>query len=269
MAILRRTRPSPVPGAALQHVKGYLSPHYGSDVIEGDEGRTLVIRVPRPDPDVVNDMEAAVEHLDLPDLKDVVHCLLLGENRTLAVAPAMLRELMTRRLEYDHRQTDALRRELTGPWQHSLYRAADDPRRYWRLGVRLPHAHVRDLAAEDIEAMADLLGPQLGDPNLQQAVAVYLVAGEDDVRLDPDLFLQDLRSRYDTEARALEEEAARLAAEEANRRRREEEHQAVLAEMALRFRPTAARLAPPSTLSPNVDAHPHLGLPGDADLLHR
>ncbi len=199
MATSRRTQSLPLPTSELDRLKGYLAPHYGAQVWEGSGARILVVRVPTPEPDVVNDIEAAVEHLLPGDVQDLTAALLVGSERTHAVSVTPFQDLMARRVQFDHGQAKELRRLITSDTGHRLYRHASDPRKVLRLGIRVPHASVKELDDEDLGRLAAELGP-VWDGQCKGVRAVYLVAASDDVRIDGDLFAQDLKARFHEEA---------------------------------------------------------------------
>ncbi len=217
--------PLPIPGEELHRMQSQLSPHYGSEVWEQDGKRVLVIRTPDLDPDVVNDLEAAIEYLSPADVKDLQSCLLVGESRTTAVSVAPLQELMEQRLQQDKKIAALLRSQIPGRQGHLLYRAPDDPKRIGRLGIRISHAHARDIDDEDLDIIADELGPQLESPQFSNVRAVYILADQDDVRLEADLFFQELANRFQDESRReqAEVEARRLAEEAAAQKKAERE----------------------------------------------
>src|ERR1051326_7492562 len=80
----RRTSALPLPQSELDRLKATLSPNYGGQVWEGGGARILVVCVPRPEPDLVNDIEAAVEYLGPADTQDLTAALLVGSERTPA-----------------------------------------------------------------------------------------------------------------------------------------------------------------------------------------
>lgn len=229
MASLRRLRPLPIPAAELARLKETLHPEYGSQVHEGlgPEGepeRILVVRVPRDDPDMVNDVEAAVEYLNPGDLAEATSCLLVGNHRTLQVATSPLRDLMAARVQFDRRQCHLLRGQLV-PGEHRLFKAPEDPRRLVRLAIRFQRARVADVTEEDLAAAARELGPKLSSPAFREVRSVYLVADKDDVRMDADLFFQDASARWgeESERRRLAEE---VVARETSMRIKEESEKA-------------------------------------------
>ena len=233
MSSTRRLKPLPIPGAELARLKETLHPEYGSQVHEstGPEGeveRILIVRVPRNDPDMVNDVEQAVEYLHPGDLADATMCLLVGNVRTLQVPTQPLRDLMAARVQFDRRQCHLLRGQLA-PGGHRLFKAPEDPRRLVRLAIRFPRAHVAEVDESDLLAAARDIGPKMGTPAYREVRSVYLVADQDDVRMDADLFFQDVQERWgeESERKRLAEEIVQK--ETARRIREESERQRLMA----------------------------------------
>lgn len=195
MASTRRVSALPIPQAELDKLSSTLSPHYGGQVWEGAGARILVVRVPRPEPDIVNDIEEAVEYLSPSDSQDLTAALLVGQQKTHAVPVQPFADLMARRVQTDHDQCQELRRRIPTATGHLAYRHPADPRKVLRLAVRVPHDTVQQLDDEDTARWAAELGPLLEAGKFNGVRAVYLIAGKDDVRLDGDLFFQDLRAR--------------------------------------------------------------------------
>jgi hypothetical protein len=195
MAATRRVSALPLPQAELDKLRSTLSTHYGGQVWEGAGARILVVRVPRAEPDIVNDIEEAVEYLSPGDTQDLTAALLVGHERTHAVPTQPFADLMSRRVQGDHQQCQELRRRIATETGHLVYRHPADPRKVLRLGVRLPHDTVQDLGDEDFARWSADLGPSLQAGKFTGVRAVYLIARKDDVRLDGDLFFQDLRER--------------------------------------------------------------------------
>jgi hypothetical protein len=195
MAATPRVSALPLPQAELDKLRSTLAVHYGGQVWEGAGARILVVRVPRAEPDLVNDIEEAVEYLSPSDTQDLTAALLVGSERTHAVPVRPFADLMARRVRDDHEQCQEMRRRIPHDTGHLVYRHPADPRKVLRLAVRIPHDHVQGLEDADFARWAAELGPALEAGKLAGVRAVYLVARLDDVRLDGDLFFQDLRER--------------------------------------------------------------------------
>lgn len=210
MPTTRRTSTLPLPGAELERLKSSLARQYGAQVWEGAGERILVVRVPRGEPDVVNDLEAAVEHLSPSDPDGITAALLVGDEKTLAVPVHPFMELMAQRVRFDHEQCTQLRTRLA-PGAHLTYRAPGDPRKVLRLALRVGHPSVQDAGDTDLDAWSAALGPDLDAGKLNGVRAVYLVADGDEVRIDAVLFFQDLR-KHAADAKARHEMAAQVAA---------------------------------------------------------
>lgn len=214
MASARRVSALPLPQAELDKLRSTLAPHYGGQVWEGAGARILVVRVPRAEPDIVNDIEEAVEYLSPADTQDLTAALLVGQERTHAVPTQPFADLMARRVQGDHDQCQELRRKIASDTGHIVYRHPADPRKVLRLAVRIPHDSVQDLGDEDFARWAADLGPSLESGKFSGVRAVYLIARKDDVRLDGDLFFQDLRARV-AEEKERHAMAVRLVAKQA------------------------------------------------------
>jgi hypothetical protein len=235
MPSLRRARPLPIPGAELARLRETLHPEYGSTLHEsavagetersGEIERILIVRVPRDDPDMVNDVEQCIEYLHPGELQDATSCLLVGHRHTLQFPTQPLKDLMAVRIQFDRRQCHLLRGQLK-PGEHRLFKAPEDPRRRVRLALRLARARVADVVEEDLLAAARELGPKAATPAYREARSVYLIADKDDVRMDAELFFQDVQARWgeESERRRLAEEivqkeSARRIQEEAARQK--------------------------------------------------
>lgn len=214
MASTRRVSALPLPQAELDKLRSSLAPHYGGQVWEGAGARILVVRVPRGEPDIVNDIEEAVEYLSPADTQDLTAALLVGQERTHAVPTQPFADLMARRVQGDHDQCQELRRKIASDTGHLVYRHPADPRKVLRLAIRIPHDTVQGLGDADFARWATDLGPSLQAGKFSGVRAVYLIARKDDVRLDGDLFFQDLRERVQEEQER-HSMAARLVAKQA------------------------------------------------------
>lgn len=213
MSTARRMSTLPLPGAELERLKSTLARQYGAQSWDGAGEKILVVRVPRGEPDVVNDLEAAVEHCAPADVEAMTAALLVGDDKTLAVPVHPFKELMAQRMRFDHEQCTSLRTRLA-PGTHLLYKAPGDPKKALRLGVRVPHPSVQEVDDADLEHWAATLGADLDTGRLGAVRAVYLVADQDEVRLDSTLFFQDLRKQA-ADARARRDMAAQVAARQA------------------------------------------------------
>lgn len=213
MPTTRRTSTLPLPGAELERLKTSLARHYGAQLWDGAGERILVVRVPRGEPDVVNDLEAAVEHLAPNDTAGITAALLVGDDKTLAVPVHPFTELMAQRVRFDHEQCTQLRTRLAAG-AHLTYRAPGDPRKVLRLALRIGHPSVQEVDDSDLDQWATTLGADLDAGKLNGVRAVYLVANADEVRIDAALFFQDLR-KHAADAKERRDMAAQIAARQA------------------------------------------------------
>lgn len=214
MPLSKRVSALPLPQDELDKMVAALSPHYGAQVWEGAGSRILVVRVPRAEPDLVNDIDQAIEYLGPADTQDLTAALLVGTARTMAVPTQPFGDLMARRVQHDHDQCQELRRRIPTDTGSLVYRHPADPKKVLRLALRVPHDHVREVDEEDSARWSAELGPGVESGKYSGVRAVYLIARKDDVRIDGDLFFQDLRARVkeEKERRAV---AAQVAARQA------------------------------------------------------
>jgi len=240
----RSTTPIPIPGVELQRMRSYLAPQYGSEVWDQEGVRVLVVRTPGEEPDVVNDLESAVEYLSPGDVQ-VEHCLLVGEKRVTAVSVTPLRELMEQRLRLDHQVATHLRTQIPGDRGHIVYRSPQDPLKMTRLGVRIQKSHAREVDDADLDAAADAIGPMLESGQYKNIRAVYILGAQDEVRIDGHVFMQDIRTRWEDDSRRINVEAKQRAEEAEARQRRAAERSAILHDLDRRFTAHAPRTTRP------------------------
>lgn len=259
MAATRRLQPSPVPTPELAQLKETLDPHYGSSLWDPEGQRVLVVRVPRDEPDLVNDLEQAVEHLAPADLSNTPSCLLVGHTKSHLVSTHLLHDLMVARLDFDARQCAGLRAGI-GAGQYRMFKAPEDPHKLLRMLVRVGRPSVADVTEDDLEAVLVEVGPRAEQPPYKDVQVVYLVADKDHLRITGPVFVGDLRSRWSEQAErrhlAAEVEAKEKAQRLAEEQEREEalvHAQAAAAKAAAEAACTARladRPAPPAVTAP-------------------
>ncbi len=225
-----------VPAQAIGELRQQMARKYGARLVDEGDRQVLLIRVPRGEPDPVNDVEAAVDYLDPGDVEQATHCILVGDERISQVYASPLKDLMKERLRFDAQEINQQRAQLPGTLCHNLYRSPADPRRRWRLAVRLPMESVRDLDETTLEELADQIGAKSNQAAFDQLATVYLIAAQDEVCMDPELFVQELRKAWadeDRRRRLLAEHEAKL---EAQARRAQAERRALLKDLEGKFR---------------------------------
>jgi hypothetical protein len=229
-----RTQSLPLPGAELARLKEGLATDYGAELWDPDGARVLVVRVPRDEPDIVNDLEDAADQVNPSIVQPSQSLILVGDSRTLILPAHLLRDLVWSRMQFDRKQCTLLRNQLA-PGEHQLFKAPEDPRKRTRLAVRLGRPSVKDLDDADLQAAAQELGPRLREPAFAEACCVYLIADRDDVRLDANVFITGMAERWaeETERHQLAEELVRR--EEEDRRQRETDREALMQSLQDRY----------------------------------
>ncbi len=241
----------PIPYDDLLQLQQELAADYGSRLWEGDGKAVLVARVPGETPDFVNDLEHIVDLADPIEVDKAEKVLLVASRQVHQVPVAPLKDLMRDRVLSDRSQCDMLRTQLPGSLAHTFYRAPDDPKRRLRLGVRIPCERVSEVDDDVLEELVEQLGPRL-EKGFDDVHCVYLVAASDHVRLDTDLFLQDLHARWKDEDRRARMEAQHRARQEAEKRRRERDRAALIAHLESKF-PKDVKYAPVRHRSREID----------------
>lgn len=238
-----------VPATELASWRQQLAPRYGSRLVDEGDRRILVIRVPRAEPDPVNDVEDAIEHLDADEVSKMTHCILVGDLRSAQVYAGPLQDLMQERQRFDSQQIQQLRKRLPAELTHELYRAEGDPRRRWRLAIRIPCDSIKELETRHLDQIADDLGTQLEGPRMQEVAAVYILADKDHVRLEGDHVVQEMRKTWADEDRRRRLIREREEAEAKRQREKEAERRKLLRELEQRMKPApqAPRVGPMST----------------------
>lgn len=224
--------------------------------------QVLVARVPGEMPDFVNDLEQIAERADPMDVARADKVLLVAERGVHQVPVAPLRQLVADRGDFDKAQVTMLRTQLPGRLSHTFYRSPADPRRRLRLGVRVPCPRVADVDDDILEALVEQVGPRLAQ-GVKDVQCVYLLASEDDVRLDAARFLADIGAKWRDESRRVELERQARAAQEAQHERETHERSALMASLEDRYGRGRVAYAPlhrdPALgyLHGAVDALPH------------
>lgn len=219
----------PIPQATLADLQTELPTQYGACVWDGQGDKTLVIRVPGDEPDMIHDMENAVETIAPAHVMEARHCVLVGSRKIQAVPMEPMRQLMSRRVHMDQDQVAALRTILPGTLATHLYKSPDDPKRRLRLGVGMPIEQVGDAEDSDFDELAKLLGPAIKERKLEGLHCVYLVAAKDHVRLQPGPFVDDILQKWQDEERLMEIARERAAREERDRAKRIEDRDRLMA----------------------------------------
>ncbi len=187
MALTRKT-PLPLSVEDLERLRGQLE-SYGFERLEG----ILAIRVPRDEPDLVNDVEEAAEFVGGPDIEGAT-VLLIGDRRELIIPASALATAVANRVRLDAAVAQETRRALA-PGSHRVLTWPGDPRRRSRLVVRLPGS-VAEVEEDGFDALAAALAPLAEEPSYRNVHAVHLVGDADEARLEGGLFWDDLLRQH-------------------------------------------------------------------------
>ncbi len=204
LMVLSRRTPLPLPVAELERLRGQLDPQYGFERWES----ILAVRVPRDEPDVVNDVEEAAETVGPADVEGAT-VLLVGNRKDLVIPSSALADAVALRVQLDAAIAQETRRALP-PGGHRALTWPGDARRRPRLVIRLPGS-VAEVEDEGFDALAATLAPLAEEPSYRDVHAVHLVGDRDEARLEGGLFWEDLLRQHQ-EASERHELAQELAA---------------------------------------------------------
>lgn len=261
---IQRAAALPAPAPEVSQARATLARRYGATVWDGPDRRVLLVRTPGKEPDPVNHVEEAVEFLRPDDVKGITHCLLVGDEAVAQVYTRPLQDLMRQREAFDRGMAASWRERLPGTLSHVLFQAPEDPRRRWRLAVRIPAGSIQELDEAVLEDLADAMGPELETSRMKQVCAVYLIASHDDVRLEADLFLQEMTTTWQDEDRRRRAELAQAQRRDEERRRKEAERRRIVAEMERKMsRSAASARAAPVRRGGSTASGARAGLPAD------
>lgn len=157
---------------------------YEYKVLEEEAKRVLVINTPNAYPDLVNDLESAVEKINERDAQNLTHVCIIGEREALGVEPKLLEALLLKRKKYDDLIVARIRKKLTADFTNLTFKAEDDVHKLQRCAFKIPG---------DANSYKDYLY-ELGE--LPENVSiVYLVGDNNYVRISAARFSKQLASK--------------------------------------------------------------------------
>ncbi len=221
----RRMTEIPISRDQLEAYRYELARDHGAVVWEHGHTRILLVRVPKDAPDIVNDVEAAVEAISPGDVDNIDSAILMGDRVDHVVPVQPFRDLMADRVAFDKAQCRAIRQDLGGggggkgtglgttigrqgddgfgsghAWCYRAFRARGDARRNLRLAVFAPVDRLAELDDGALDTMAKMLGPDAEAGRFVDISCVYLVSRGDDVRMRADEFLEQVLGRWQSAA---------------------------------------------------------------------
>ncbi len=186
MPPIRRGVTLPIDQSSLMRIYATLSPSYGHAVLTmsdehtiSPEAKLLVVRTPSPNPDPINDLEAAIEEFEQDETFGITHMLLVGEKGVMQIATHTLETLMEQRAKEDVRLAADLSQKLDRNYDYTIFRSGRDPRRVLRIGVRIPKIYVRDMSVEDLSSLARNISPLIDTPKARETKVAYIIGDQD------------------------------------------------------------------------------------------
>ncbi len=228
----RRTTEVPIPPGEINAIRDRVDAHYGAEVWQQGATRILVIRTPAEAPDMVNDVERAVEYLTPDQVDDLDNVVMIGSRRSHVMPTAPFRDLMAQRVAFDKQQCQYIRNTTqSDQWSFRVYKAQGDPRRDARLAVHVPVDNLEALDEDRLDRLASLLGPEAAKGRFEGVACAYLVSRSDEVRLRADHFAKEVQQRWNSH----EYERRRKEDEDRQRRIRQAERKRLMEDLARRY----------------------------------
>ncbi len=195
-----RTNATPIPHRDEIKLKKQLEP-YEHTVYHERGLHILVIRSPKPYPDMVNDLERMKELLEAESLTGLTHACLIGDRETVGVSLGLLRELVATREQDEAKLIDELRGRVRRDHGLIYFESALDPSNLLRLAVSVPERE-RAIAERGLETVLahEAVAAQLRWD--ARPAVVYLLADDGTLRFHGD----EVREALECAAAPLEEE---------------------------------------------------------------
>ncbi len=157
-------------------------------VVHSGQQQILVIRTQRKFPDIVNDLENIVNKLDLRDVNQLSHALIIGDEEVVGIPLDAIDTLMTRRTEDDERIASDLGEKLIEPYTTLLFESDNDPMKTLRLGIRIA-GNLKELKPQQLP---EILFSKIKSLPRHSEV-IYLLAEDGYLRLSGSDFYRRLR----------------------------------------------------------------------------
>lgn len=149
----------------------------------------LICNTPAVDTDVMSNLKELVADLDVEDIRYINLLLLLGGKRSIKVDSSLVKDLVG-----DKTKTDVIvnrmKEELDRDFGYKCY----DRGPHRRLAVRLPIREIADFNDSLTNEITDLIikTGNFSPETIGDILSVYLIADESYVRLEPELFFQEV-----------------------------------------------------------------------------
>lgn len=158
--------------------------------------RYLFIRAAGDHPDVVHDLERALEDVPSWCAYGLEAVFVLGARGDLHIPSYTVLPALEMRDRLDAELAQDARARLDVHYGSDVMRVRGDPRGLRRLRIRVPRERVVEVSEPDLVAIADALGPSLDAGRLRDVRLCLLVAEADHLRFRAVDFLADVGTRW-------------------------------------------------------------------------
>ena len=149
----------------------------------------LISNIPSNDTDVMSNIKDLVVDLDIEDIKYIDYLLIIGGKRSVKVDSNLVEDLVGDKTK-SQEIVDRVKEELDRDFGCKLY----DRGPHKRLFIRLPIIEMKDFNETLTNKIKDIIfeNDNFSSGNIGDILSVYLIADETYVRLEPELFFQEI-----------------------------------------------------------------------------
>ncbi len=261
----------PLPPRELAELRDKLERTWGHTSIPTPSGPLLAVRVPTEEPDLLQDLETATDHLPPLELSGYRGAILVGDRAHLGVSIDMLHSLVDSRREVEAGWLAGHRKRLMS-WEFQITRLPSDAERRLRAVIRVAVTRVAEMGEREFDELAEIL-PRVkaASPGQCRPAFAYLIAHEDHVRIEGGRFFSELerraqriQERRNNAAKQKREESYEIARghiariEEQNKRSSSRPHERRTSAHRYRREPRAVAPEPrPARTEPRSTRHRH------------
>jgi len=147
----------------------------------------LIFNSPSNDTDVMSNIKDLVVDLDIEDIKYIDYLLIIGGKRSVKVDSNLVEDMVGEKTK-SQVIIDQVKEELDRDFGYKLY----DRGPHKRLFIRLPIIEMKDFDETLTNKIKDIIQDNFSSGDIGNILSVYLIADETYVRLEPELFFQEI-----------------------------------------------------------------------------
>lgn len=197
----------PVSKQTIESARQELPREYGVKTVDERGSRTVIVRVPRSEPDYNFELQDASLYVSLHDLKDAKDVLLVGDEKAVRMAPVRLRDHVREQIREDE---EIARRARAGmPRDGTAWAVVPSEilAHHQFLVFRFNVDRLASATPEHFKRAKDALGKELV-PRLKDVHGVFFVTDNDYGRVGRRVFVDEVAPEVAAEVAPGDEETA-------------------------------------------------------------